>query len=318
MGLTYRRTEAGDLEECLCVLQQGYSYGGDPQEELPFVWRQLLTAGTLNSTVTEDRERPPGQRILHFGVSVFVTDEFMQAIRAAGAPGVSRRLVEQMRAGQSPILSREAARRANAGAGLNLLILHVGAMGGTDDQIDAVMLRAPESFFWVHGGYYFREILFELRGARARLFSLSGGFHERSDYAAFYRAEGRAAPAPTERQWLLGVTRAEAEQQRGSYISSLFAFDRPRLGLRPGEQSLLEHALRGQTDEEIAHTLAASLSTVKTRWRAIYDRVVDRAPALLPEPAWETGPTEQKRGAEKRRTLLHYLRHHPEELRPFE
>ena len=80
---------------------------------------------------------------------------------------------------------------------------------------------------------------------------------------------------------------------------------------RAREQQLLQRALLGETDTEIADVLGLAPDTVKARWRTIYERVSEHAPELLPQEAGDL-----KRGAEKRRRLLHYLRHHPEELRP--
>jgi hypothetical protein len=53
---------------------------------------------------------------------------------------------------------------------------------------------------------------------------------------------------------------------------------------------------------------------VKARWRTIYDRVGEVASDLLPVAA-DDGASG-RRGPEKRRRLLEYLRQHPEELRP--
>jgi len=92
----------------------------------------------------------------------------------------------------------------------------------------------------------------------------------------------------------------------------LFHTAPPRLGLWPGEQTLLARALDGQTDEEAAFGLGLSLSSVKKRWNGIYARVAAADPTLL--PVW--APDGVWRGVEKRRHLLQYLRGHPEELRP--
>ena len=46
-------------------------------------------------------------------------------------------------------------------------------------------------------------------------------------------------------------------------------------------------------------------------------RVETMDPEMLPTPQ-EAVNVEQKRGAAKKDTLLQYLRHHPEELRPIE
>ena len=78
----------------------------------------------------------------------------------------------------------------------------------------------------------------------------------------------------------------------------------------------LQHALMGQTCEKLATSLCLSPWTVKKRWQAIYERVMDVDNELLP-PSIACGAHGSSRGAERRRHLLNYLRQHLEELRPF-
>jgi hypothetical protein len=53
---------------------------------------------------------------------------------------------------------------------------------------------------------------------------------------------------------------------------------------------------------------------VKKLWRLVHQRALDAMPHLFDEAGASDGGT---RGPEKRRTLLQYLRQHPEELRPY-
>jgi len=53
---------------------------------------------------------------------------------------------------------------------------------------------------------------------------------------------------------------------------------------------------------------------VKKRWRAIYDRVADIDPDLLP-PEIAYGPHASSRGTERRKAPARLLRQHFEELR---
>lgn len=76
----------------------------------------------------------------------------------------------------------------------------------------------------------------------------------------------------------------------------------------------------GETDEDIAKSLYLSISTVKKRWLAIYDAVtsVDSFFFAAVGEGNRRMPTrnERKRGLEKRRHLLTYLRQHPEDIHP--
>ena len=172
-----------------------------------------------------------------------------------------------------------------------------------------------ETFFFVHGGYRYAEMLVEHRPERLVQFALEGGFRIRSEYDAHYQRRPRPpSGCPT----LLGITREETLPHPGQHVARLFLYTPPRFYFKPREQALLWHALLDKTDEEAATALSLSVAAVKKRWVGIYDRVADITPTLFPDPA-ETAPAprgRETRGQEKRRHLLRYLRGHPEELRP--
>jgi hypothetical protein len=78
---------------------------------------------------------------------------------------------------------------------------------------------------------------------------------------------------------------------------------------------MLQRALQGKTDTQLARVLDLALPTIKSRWRAIYDRAGQLAPEILPDTGVPSPDTAGSRKQEKRRQLLEYLRRHPEELR---
>lgn len=124
---------------------------------------------------------------------------------------------------------------------------------------------------------------------------------------------GESLPPLGRRPHLIGITREEVLANPGAIAAPVFLYVAPRLGFTRAEQRLLRHALAGRTDLELAGLLGVALSTVKSHWRATYDRVDRLAPELLPAAPAATG--QRSRGHEKRRRLLAYLRRHPEELR---
>ena len=77
---------------------------------------------------------------------------------------------------------------------------------------------------------------------------------------------------------------------------------------------MLSVALPGATDEALAEQLDISLSAVKKMWISIYRRAEEFLPELIPDSQLDLPASG--RGREKRRSLLVYLREHPEELRP--
>ena len=145
---------------------------------------------------------------------------------------------------------------------------------------------------------------------------LEAGARLRRDYSGYFHRHRLSTPDSSQRPRLLGLTEEEAFTRCGCQISSLFAHSSPRFHFNHSEQELLRHALMGKTCEELAGSLFISPWTVKKRWHAIYERVADVDPELLGAPV-ANGLHATTRGAEHRRHLLHYLRQHPEELRPF-
>ncbi len=306
MHLTYRTAGPADFAACDWDGLDGFAHAPKLQAAVPAVWRRLLISGGLTLMLVEDTDRAPAQRIVWHGASLFVAPAYLADARQSTAPGIAARVTAAALAGQSPGLTGVELCRANSGTGLHLLGLHY-ALSPALDAGSAWLVRAKaiEAYHAAFEGYRLQEILIEAYGEERRRVMAAGGFRLRSDYGG--GAEGTNCP------YLFGVTREEALADEGSVIASLFAYSPPRFGFKPGEQEMLCRALTGETDGELAAGLCVSPCTIKTRWRTIYDRVQEACPALLP-PASTQG--DQKRGLEKRRRLLAYLRQHPEEMRP--
>jgi hypothetical protein len=107
---------------------------------------------------------------------------------------------------------------------------------------------------------------------------------------------------------LLRVTREDALANPYARLSGYFFPPKPRFAFSWGEQRLLEYALLEASDEEAARELHLSDDAIKKRWRSIYSKVDTIDPDLL---------VCVTSGAARRRALLHYLRQHLEELRPY-
>jgi hypothetical protein len=115
---------------------------------------------------------------------------------------------------------------------------------------------------------------------------------------------------------IVGMTRDIARGRQSNWVDALFHYRPPQLGFSRAEQQLLLTAFRNEagTDQELAATLGVSPPTVKKMWLSIYRRAAG-LPELAPDGG-EPGRESARRGREKRRRLLAYLRDHPEELRP--
>jgi hypothetical protein len=309
MNLRSRHFQQSDTAACLRLLQKYPEYSPQVFGELPRFWQRLLDDHAIISCVIEDCDAPAGERVMSFGADVFVTDAFMADARSAREPHLSARIIQRELCGHaSPILRRTAIARANASDGLNAVIIHAAA---NDHSNYAIPQRLREAFISSHRGYRLKEMLQEVWNERDYEW-VKGWGALRGDYSDFFVSNG--TPIPSTRPYLFGITKEEALRDPASVASFVFLSNPPRFQFSEGAQALLMRAMDGETDEVLAKVLYISLPAVRMRWRAIYDRVESIAPELFPE---RPDVSERVRGKEKRRSIVEYVRAHPEELRPF-
>ena len=313
MQLHYRPMQMSDCAACARIYKNRGLLNGMSEDELAAAWRRLLQSGTGQSAVVI-RGGPPNETVAAFGMSVFITDAFLHRIKTSPSPGVLPSLIAGLRSGESPLLPLPQICRANSGPGLNVLIWngHAQPFRGEVENF-AVLEQLFEAFMNSHAGYQIREMIAEAHGEEGRAM-LTGGVRLLTDYAKYYESRGLPLPLSDQRPYLVAITREEALSEFGNRFMPLFLYALPRFFFRSGEQELLEHALLGGTNEQLARDLNITPSAVKKRWETIYQRVSAADPALLAgESAEKTGGG---RGAEKKARLLAYLRRHREELRP--
>jgi len=284
---------------------------------LPEMWRTLVANGRMQLFLIENRAKPLGSRIVAFGATVFVTDEFCYEARSTFPPYLGLRIAQHYLTHNLPILSPEQIARANARNGLNVMMCFGGweQAGLSREEILAVREKQSEAFHLAHSGYRVKEFLADPIGEKELGWMLDAGAHLRRDYSDYFRKHGVPIPESSQRPWLVGLTKEEALANPGSHLSSLFVNTLPRFHFNHSEQLLLHHALMGETCDDLATSLSISRWTVKKRWHSIYERVADIDRELLRPPV-ANAPDATSRGAERRRHLLHYLRQHLEELRP--
>lgn len=315
MHLTYRLAVPPDLPFCDRMTLEGFADAPDLRAHVPAVWRRLMACGALILMLVEDEDRPAEARIVWHGGSIFVEPSFLTQAREERKPGLAAQIMARALEYTLPALAYDAVCRANSQGGLHLMGMHY-TLDETLCPMDAWLVRAKaiEAYHASLEGYRLQEILIEAYGEQRRRLMEAGGFRNREQADILRRrAEDALDSHRPMHPYLMGITREEALADDGSAIASLFAYSPPRVFFKESQQEMLRLALSGCTDDELAETLCMSASTVKTRWRAIYERVHDAYPSLL---AGIAPSADQKRGQEKRRHLLTYLRQHPEELRP--
>lgn len=313
MHLTFRPAKVPDLDVCIKLFPPEYVCVPDLLPRMRDIWRRWLADGALKLIVVESGDHPGGSHIVGFGSSVFVTDEFAEEVVSSQAP-MSFRTTRRALDGVAPVLGRHAIARANARDGLNLYVLSIGwdSENLTTEEIRWVKAKIFEAFFFAHGGYNVKFMMQEVYSGAEAERGRQIGVKLLNNYAQYYRDLGAAIPPASSRPHLIGCRREDIRD--GSAISPLFLYARPRFSFKAGEQELLLYALIGDSDDALADGLSISLSAVHKRWQAIYEQVAAVAPQILPAAA----AADQRRGSEKRRRLLAYLRSHLEELRPYE
>lgn len=333
MLLKYRPAKTEDLPECLSKLRNRFAYTEPQQRALLDLWQSFHRLGSVNFAIVEDADAPPGDRILTFSFKVFVPESEVDAIIRHNEPSIGHYFLREMAKGNAPILNLPALQTANSSSGVDMVLMSYGTASQFRDPVHPARMSpgSPDWFLYSMGGYRLNFILFEVydrcdwvwtEGFGGRLyrdqnqdFQIDETGHEiRQDSAPRVSGSGMAALAPRPR--LYGMPRPDDLRLMGTLAGYIFGDTLPRFEFTAAQQQLLLHALFGATDEELAIDLGIAKVSVKKRWAAIYERVRDIAPDVL--PAHLSTDDGSSRIAQKRRRLIGYIRHHMEELRPYE
>jgi hypothetical protein len=308
-----------DVPDCVEMIAAhpivGPRYGSAISHLRPAWLRLLSSDGFCSTAIIEEVVEGARSRILGVGVSVVLSDDFLSEVKTPPFFWMGPELAKRMARGDhSVLLTQKQIREANSFGGLNLAIWQ-GFVRAEDSNRPEFWSELMEVFLDNHRGFLFKEIVIQGESpVHLEALGHTGGLLLGRDgrYGDF---EGIGAQQLVREPHIVGITREIALQQFGSWISSLFRYEPPRFGFTRSEQRLLLSALLGGTDEELSCLLNTSLSAVKKTWRSVYDRVAARSPELIPSNSQPDGDVS-KRGRDKKRHLIAYLREHPEELRP--
>jgi DNA-binding CsgD family transcriptional regulator len=318
INLIARKGTVEDLAEC-CALHGslGLPYTKGSWRILPEMWRTLLSRGAMQLCLVANRARLVGSRTVSFSAVLFVTDDFCSEARLKLPPYLDVELAQQYLSGELPVLNHEQVARANAGAGLNVVMCFEGWAhdGLSPEQVLAVRAKQGEALRLGLSGYRVKEFLAYPLGEEALQWMLNAGARIRRHYFNYFRNSTVFRSVFSQRPCLVGLNKKEAFAYPGSSVAGLFIYTPPRFLFSRSQRVLLRHALSGETCETLAASLSVSRWTVKKRWHAIYERVADVDSELLP-PSIAYGAHASSRGSERRRHLLNYLRQHLEEIRP--
>lgn len=286
---------------------------GPALDDLRQAWLELVGSEAMKSLVLE-HEEGGRSRVIFVGVSVCVQDQFVQELKT-GRFWCGPELANRVRRKQSPLLTDQEVREANSFGGMNL-VTWIGHFRPEFEAQSELHRRQMEVFIDLHRGYRWKEIIASgMENADRLIWTLNSGGMLWDREKGAYIAELKQDPEEIiKAPHVVGVTRDLDRARPGSWVGGLFDYDPPRMGFSPREQQLLTLALEGLTDEALCRELNVSLTTIKKAWLSVYAKVSASSEGLI--SSGETGH-EIHRGKEKRRSLLAYLRRHPEELRPF-
>jgi len=312
----WRALREEDLTACLDIDARHGGYELVGNDRAIEGWRTMMRSCAFQSAVIESDLAIGGHRIVGFGAAAFVSRAFADRELSNPRPGLNARVIASVASGESVVLDETQLRQANTQGDLDLVVLY-GQW--RNDVLNAEQVLEAQTvliaaFLEKHRGFRLHRILMEVVSEAEKSFYLDPGgiFRMVSEFPEFY------AQHPST-EWnrdrcLAVVTRQEAFQVTGHITGMLFQHREPALGLSDADRRLLEAALSGLTDEELAGRLQIRLPSVKKRWRSIIERVSARADLF---PGIWNGVDEGSRGRQKRHYVLAYVREHPEELRPF-
>jgi hypothetical protein len=312
--LRYRPVMRGDLAECFELLPPWLGLDAATARALPRLWENLVDEPSMVSGVMEDLASPPRQRIQGWGVTLILPQELVQTLRLDEQPPafLARRVYAALNDGSLRPMSDRDIGVENARGSLTMLILHFShrALDTSNPYAHSIIAVANDAFRAFHDGYNLRAIYYEC-GARDELIAASSGFE-----AGRYADQDALTVLPLEnRPAFWGLTREQAKSRLpGSPARNSFEHHPPLFRFSASQRRLLWLALFDESDETLLSLLDVSVHGLKKLWRGIYERIEDRSPEFFGD---SSGDEEGKRGPEKRRQVLAYVRQRPEELRPW-
>jgi hypothetical protein len=312
--LRHRPLQPGDIAECRELLPRWLGFDAATIDRVCELWSRLADHAAAAATgIVEDIAAPPGQRIRGWGVTLVMPPGWLEAFAPGGrfddtrCANVSRDVYRGLLDGSIVLPDEREIGRQNAGNGIVFCALHYTQR--QNDMSDAEALRvlgmAHEAFRMLHSGFRVRAVLVPSLLADEP-WQTAGGLIRRSD----------PLPGPPETQTVLyALLRDEAERMMpGRTVRNVFDHQPPRFRLSASQRRLLWLSLFDLDDAQLMQRLDVSVHGLKKLWRGVYERVEDVQPDFFGDDA---GSDDGRRGPEKRRQVLAYVRQRLEELRPW-
>jgi len=312
--LRHRPMRRSDVAECMGLLPPWLELDAEQRSLLPALWERLVYEPGVVTGVSEETALPPGQRLQGWGTTLVMPAQWLHevALACTAQPELgtvaTRAVYQALLDGRLQVPSEREIAQANAGDGVVFLALHYYQLRVDLSSPYALRLlsMANEAYRMHHAGYRVRAVFQQASQADEPWLNGAG-----------FRRRHAALPGPAAMQPVLyGVTREEAAAMLpGITARHVFEHQVPRFRLTSTQRRLLWLALFDESDAHLMPLLEVSVHGLKKLWRGIYERIEDVEPAFFGDAA--ASEDEGKRGPEKRRQVLAYVRQRPEELRPW-
>jgi hypothetical protein len=302
-----------DVDECMGLLPPWLGLNAELRQALPSLWQQLVDEPSMITAVIEDMALPAG-RIQGWGVTMIAPKALVSELRLDHEPEafLTRRVYRLLVDGRfRPMTDREIGIE-NAAGELTMLILHFSTHQYSPDGPygHSLIAAANDTYRTFHDGYQVRAVYYETNSADNHAAGASGFLRRR------FANESELAELPLElRPAYFGLTREQAwTQMPGPPARNNFEHQPPLFCFSASQRRLLWFALFDESDEALMPILDISVHGLKKLWRGIYERIEDRMPTFFGDAG---GGDDGKRGPEKRRQVMAYVRQRLEELRPW-
>ncbi len=322
MQYRYRRMRAADVPAVVDFCLRHLALPAELERELPSVFRFLLEKQLVFGGVVERLPRPGGAwQMAACGLSCYMADALRERYFARPFPFLTVHVLEQVRrrrVEEVMIERAEVSRRQRVSPpSLDLLVLFWLQDNFDKDGEDAwqVMFQGFAIMDRFLTGVRLRSIVFE-GVERGRKFYEAAGYARLVDFSRQevstpydgLKADPRYSPC------IHGIYTTDdfRKSPSSSPVARMFLFREPILDFTDYQKMVLDLAVEGYSDKEIADILGLKPNAVRMRWRGIYDKMQ----AALPGIFSCNGSCSGGRGQEKRRIALRYVRDHPEEIRP--
>ena len=318
----FRRMLQADVEVAVRFHLQQRPLPADVARTLPDMLRRLLREQRLFGGLVERLQVGERQwQMAACGFSCYMGDTLREQYFADPFPCLFAHVMSRVHDGavDEVVLPREevAERQRRAPPRLDLLVLSwlLDNYDPSSDDTWQLMFQGYALMDRFLSGVRLRSFVHEGE-ARNRVLFEATGYARLIDFSNLADVDWSACPEAARHTGVMhGISTVEDHRRNrfNSPVARMFAFREPFLDLTINQKKVLDLALEGYRDSEIARFLGLAPNAVRMRWRGIYEKMQAALPGIFDE-CQEAG--EGRRGREKRRIAIRYIREHPEEIRP--